>query len=1053
MKSISSDYITQIKELGREYDAFITYTINNTTTTLTSADLNKVNPHYEGGILKSVMKQLDLDSNVDIPLETEINCQFGIKVNGSYEYVDFGNYIVYSSEKQKDLNSYRIVCYDKMLYAMKDYEDLEITYPISVKNYLTAICTKIGLTLATSEFVNDDTLIASERYLDSDGNSLEYTFRDVLDEIAQVTASTICINDNDEVEVRYITDAQAPSIQSQTRNIRSLRSDIEESLVPEGYTQVEYIKTPSNSFGPYIKITPSIGTKATLEFDFKVGTNGAGYLYGFNSSNNYDYKHTYSYIYNDLYVISVNRYENDSWTIEKNKKYKMKITRTGNTSTTYEMTDEDSTTIHSGSASQGYSIRENPFPIFATEYYVNNVLDNTEYSKDIYLYRFKVYSGWGGTTLDNDLVPCTRDSDNKPGLYDIVNNVFYVNVGTGEFEIPSPGPTPVGTITIDEEYLKDTNINFKEKYGPVNTLVLGRSLELDSIYRQDSESVEQNGVTEIKISDNQILNTDDREDFIDEMFTQLDGLEYYVNDYNSTGITFLDLCDRYNVQIGEETYDCVMFNDDIDITQGFNEKVYTDMPDENISDYNTMTKSDKNKNRVEFIIDKQNGRIESLAEKIIDISIDGATTTNNLTLEGIAESEPFYINVKPIENSITSMVPSSSLFPSSDTYPTPRILRFHNNTTNEDIDYTLPDDLLYYDENIYDEFVLDYENQICKVIKRCTYDNNGNVIPAIAHDDLYSYPTLKLTKGDYTISVFNQNKAYIYAKLMIYNDYTSQMATDVVLQSTITQTANQIMAQVNQKVAEDDIIASLNLAVENGQGIVELKGNVVTIDSDKFKLDEEGNVIATDLEIRGGSIKLPETGGAIEVYGVSPTFNNRRYIARQRAAAFSLLTNDVLMAQLHDGNESSGGVLLLNNANGDTKVTLQANASNCGRLSLKDDVNVRRIYLNGYNGEITCVYLTQTSLASEKKNYEKLSNALKIIKDTDIYKYHFKNEDDKNKKHIGLLIGDDFNYSKEITSNENDGVDIYSMLSVLWQAVKEQQDEIEKLKKQIKEMK
>lgn len=33
------------------------------------------------------------------------------------------------------------------------------------------------------------------------------------------------------------------------------------------------------------------------------------------------------------------------------------------------------------------------------------------------------------------LIPCYRKSDNEPGFYDVVNNVFYTNVGTGEFGI------------------------------------------------------------------------------------------------------------------------------------------------------------------------------------------------------------------------------------------------------------------------------------------------------------------------------------------------------------------------------------------------------------------------------------------------------------------------------------------------------------------------------------------------------------------------------------------------------------------------------------------
>ena len=215
MKPVTNDYKEALLSLGREYDVRVTY-VN---TVLTNEQLNEVTPHYEGGMLKSVMKQLDLDSNVDIPIGTEINCQFGLKVGNSYEYIDYGNYLVYSSEKQEDLDSYRIVCYDKMLYSMKDYEQLPITYPITIKDYISAIATKIGLDFDDDNFVNYDKTISEERYLSIDTieiegeeptttiTSLGYTYRDILDELAQVTASTICINKDDKLEIRYIKNA------------------------------------------------------------------------------------------------------------------------------------------------------------------------------------------------------------------------------------------------------------------------------------------------------------------------------------------------------------------------------------------------------------------------------------------------------------------------------------------------------------------------------------------------------------------------------------------------------------------------------------------------------------------------------------------------------------------------------------------------------------------------------------------------------------------------------------------------------------------------------
>lgn len=40
---------------------------------------------------------------------------------------------------------------------------------------------------------------------------------------------------------------------------------------------------------------------------------------------------------------------------------------------------------------------------------------------------------WNNGNLVRDYVPALRRADNKPGLYDLVNDQFYINSGTGEF--------------------------------------------------------------------------------------------------------------------------------------------------------------------------------------------------------------------------------------------------------------------------------------------------------------------------------------------------------------------------------------------------------------------------------------------------------------------------------------------------------------------------------------------------------------------------------------------------------------------------------------------
>lgn len=127
------------------------------------------------------------------------------------------------------------------------------------------------------------------------------------------------------------------------------------------------------------------------------------------------------------------------------------------------------------------------------------------------------------------------------------------------------------------------------------------------------------------------------------------------------------------------------------------------------------------------------------------------------------------------------------------------------------------------------------------------------------------------------------------------------------------------------------------------------------------------------------------------------------------------------------------------------------------------DVSPDYIYVGGdgsgthiSSSSIETPVLYQTSLAEQKKNIEEFENALPILNEIDIYKYNLKNESDEHKKHIGFIIGKDYNYSSEITATNREGeeigVDNYSMTSLCLQAIKELVNKVETLEKRIKEM-
>ena len=394
MKTHTNDLKNNIKKMGRQLDSVIEYEINGVNFTWGNEVINSVSPHYKGSILKSVMRQLDLDINVEILVGTEFNYRLGVKVGNSFEYLNFGNYIVKDIERQEDTKSYKIIAYDKMLYSMVKYEQVNVIYPITIRDYINVICEHLGLTFKNSNetFVNYDKQIEKELYVDEDGNVLDYTFRDVLDQLAEVTASTICINEeDDELEIRY----------------------------------------------------------------------------------------------------------------------------------------------------------------------VNNTND-----------------------------------------------------------------------TINEEFLKNINVNFGEKYGPVNTIVFSRSAGSDKIALSNPVDLADDLKNAIEISDNQILNFNNRDLFLQDILNELYGLEYYINDFSSTGICYYNLCDKYFVNVDNKIYQCIMLNDEINVTQGLQESIYTDPLEGSDTDYTKVDKTDRTISQTTLIVDKQGRTIDGL---VYDMHDENGIVNENFT--------------------------------------------------------------------------------------------------------------------------------------------------------------------------------------------------------------------------------------------------------------------------------------------------------------------------------------------------------------------------------------------------------------------------------------
>ena len=110
------------------------------------------------------------------------------------------------------------------------------------------------------------------------------------------------------------------------------------------------------------------------------------------------------------------------------------------------------------------------------------------------------------------------------------------------------------------------------------------------------------------------------------------------------------------------------------------------------------------------------------------------------------------------------------------------------------------------------------------------------------------------------------------------------------------------------------------------------------------------------------------------------------------------------------------------------------------------------IYTQLTSRKVEALSIIQRSQSSIKKNIKIFNRGLQIINLSDIYEYNFKTESNDEKKHIGLIIGDEYKCADEVIDRDKTGIDQYSMIAVAWQAIKEQQELINNLEKRIFEL-
>lgn len=205
MIAVSNAFKQAMKQPVKELDAYIQIAENDR---ITSADdLIQFKVSCDSGLCKTAMRKLEAKYLGDRNLLGQwVHVGFGVKLaGGTFEYLDYGSFLVTEITYTKDTGVTTITGYDKMIMSMKNYVKMAFEYPMSLYDYTQALCMSFGLNLGNESFeTHNDWQITQELWENIDG----ITYRDILVQIAQVTCSTCMIGNDDSIYFKKINETE-----------------------------------------------------------------------------------------------------------------------------------------------------------------------------------------------------------------------------------------------------------------------------------------------------------------------------------------------------------------------------------------------------------------------------------------------------------------------------------------------------------------------------------------------------------------------------------------------------------------------------------------------------------------------------------------------------------------------------------------------------------------------------------------------------------------------------------------------------------------------------
>ncbi len=224
------------------------------------------------------------------------------------------------------------------------------------------------------------------------------------------------------------------------------------------------------------------------------------------------------------------------------------------------------------------------------------------------------------TTLVNGSYSISEDLYSKiSGLTyrDILSEIAGATATIARVDLSSNTLSLIDPTSVSQESLTYANlkkVSLEPIYGPVNSVVLARTPAEDNIVLTDDESVEEYGLTELKLANNEILD-DDRETLISPILDAIDGFSFYPFEATTEGHGWYQCGDHVSISDGTNTFDVIITHIKLSIDGGMKEIIKGVRPEESDTNYALAGGITKTIYNTEIKVDKQGQTIESIVEE------------------------------------------------------------------------------------------------------------------------------------------------------------------------------------------------------------------------------------------------------------------------------------------------------------------------------------------------------------------------------------------------------------------------------------------------------